>query len=78
MIFKFLSLLFGQSLSSSRIEWSRAHLPSGRLALHGAMHIIMHIVFLNTRAEVNRDFQFYGVPTTVGVAHRATHAGPVA
>ena len=31
--------------------------------------------FLNTRAEVNRDFQ-YGVPTTVGVACRATHTGP--
>ena len=43
--------------------------------LLGSVVRAIAIVFLNTRAEVNRD-SLYSMPTTVGVAQRATHAGP--
>ena len=49
----------------------RVALPFGRLVLHGAMHINMHVVFLNTRAEVKWDFHFMVCPR-----QWAWHTGP--
>ena len=50
-------------------------LLGGRLAASGFSKTVSNVLVLNTRAEVNRD-SLYGMPTTVGVAQRATHAGP--